>query len=74
MPRRLLAIAIFACVLASAMAWARTNPHGLTVLVAPALLVWDVIGFLLWVGREACAERPKDGAPAVRARDPGKAS
>ena len=65
-PRRLLAIAVFACILAFALILARMEPNGLTVLVAPALIVWDVVGFLLWFGHEARLERAKHGGPPAR--------
>ncbi len=66
MPRRLLAIAIFASVMALALAWARMEPSGLTVLIAPALIVWDVVGFLFWLGHEVDLEQAKRGGPSVR--------
>jgi hypothetical protein len=66
MLRRLLALAIFVCVMAFALALARMEPHGLTVLVVPALMMWDVVGFVFWVGCQACAERPRGRSPSVR--------
>jgi len=66
MPRRLLAIATFASVMAFALAWAKMEPNGLTVLIAPALIVWDVVGFLFWLGHEVGLERAKHGDPSVR--------
>jgi hypothetical protein len=65
MPRRLLATAIFAGVLAFALAWARMEPKGLTVLLAPALMMWDVVGFLFWVGCQSCAERSRGRGSSV---------
>lgn len=65
MLRRLLALAMFVCVGAFALALARAEPHGPTVLVVPALMMWDVIGFLFWVGSQACADRPRGRGPSV---------